>query len=156
MFFPRNGNKARMSAFPTVIQNNIRASSQCNNTRTGNKRHTVQKEDIKLSVVIDGMAVYAKNPRKSPRTNVSEFMWSQDTTYKNQLLFDILAINRLQNANYNTIYNRSQRKEQCFDVRLTKCVEKLDAEKNYTKFIKPKKYLNKQRINYVQGLEASM
>lgn len=76
MFFSRNGNKARMSAFPTVTQNDVRASSQCNNTRTGNKRYTEEKEDIKLSLVTDGMAVYAKHPRKSPRTNVSEFVWS--------------------------------------------------------------------------------
>lgn len=53
MLFPKNGNKARMSALTTFIQHEAGNPSQFNNTRKGNKRHTEKREDIKNSLFVD-------------------------------------------------------------------------------------------------------
>lgn len=36
--------------------------------------HSEQKEDIKLSLFINDMGVYATSPKKTLRTNISEFV----------------------------------------------------------------------------------
>lgn len=48
-FFSKTENKARMSAFITLTQYSTENCSHCTKVRERNKRHTIAKEEIKLS-----------------------------------------------------------------------------------------------------------
>ena len=64
-----------------LIQHSIGSSSQCNKARKIKKSIQTGKEGIKLSLLVDDMIVYIKNPKKS-KTN-KQTKQSKTTLTKN-------------------------------------------------------------------------
>ena len=56
-----------MPTFTTPIQHNIRSPSHSNQTRKRNKRHPNGKEEVKLSLFVDDMILYIKDPKDSTK-----------------------------------------------------------------------------------------
>jgi hypothetical protein len=55
-----------MTAFPTPIQCNFEVPSQSNKTRE-RKEIQIGKEEVKLSLLVDGMILYLKEPKSSTK-----------------------------------------------------------------------------------------
>ena len=57
----------RLSTFTTSIQHSIGRFRHSNQTRKGDKRHPILKEETKLSLLADDMIVYMENPISSTK-----------------------------------------------------------------------------------------
>jgi len=57
-------NKTRVSSFTTIIQHSSGSPSYSNWRRKRNKRNSVQKEELKLSVFADDIILYIGNPKE--------------------------------------------------------------------------------------------
>ena len=56
-----------MSTLATVIQNSIGSLSHSKQRRKRNKKNTIGKEEVKLSLFADDMILYVENPKDATR-----------------------------------------------------------------------------------------
>ena len=60
-------NKTRVSTFATIIQHSSGSPSYSSQRRKRNRKNQIGKQELKLSLFVDGMILYIENPKGSIR-----------------------------------------------------------------------------------------